>query len=368
MNPRERFEKIVAHKEADRVPIDIGGWLCGIRPLALKKLKEYLDIQSESNSWYKDMDVRILEKYNIDFRRITAKSPTGFKSKKLPDGTSFNEWGIGRKHINEDDQIVYFQLKDATIDDLNKYPWPNPYSPGRTDGLLEYVKKLYYDTDHVIVAQANVSGVFEGSCWLCGFERILMDFALNPEFIHKLYSKILKLQLGYVENYYSVVGKYIHVVQLGDDLGTQNGSFFSLDFYKEFIKPYTRKYIASIRQYTKAKIFLHTCGSVYNFIPDLIDDGVDILNPVQTRAKNMEAERLKKDFGDKIVFHGAIDEQKVLPFGTEEDVKKEVKYKIETLGKNGGYILAPSHNIQDDTPPENIVAMLESALEYGKYQ
>jgi uroporphyrinogen decarboxylase len=368
MNPRERFERIINHQNADRIPIDIGGWLCGIRPLALKKLKEYLNIKGESDHWYKDLDIRILEKFDIDFRRITAKGPKNFKPKRLSDGTYFDEWGIGRKYIAGDEQIVHFPLKDATIDDIENYSWPDPTSPGRVDGLLEEVKKLYYDTDYVIVAQANVAGVFELSCWLCGFERILMDLALNPEFIHKLYSKILELQLKYVENYYSVIGKYIHIVQLGDDIGTQNGPFFSLDFYREFVKPYEKKYISAIKQFTTAKIFMHTCGSVYDFIPDLIDAGVDILNPVQTRAKRMEPERLKKDFGNQIVFHGAIDEQRVLPFGTPDDVKKEVKYKIEILGKNGGYILAPSHNIQDDTPPENIVAMLDAALEYGKYK
>ncbi|MFH1824076.1 MAG: uroporphyrinogen decarboxylase family protein [Candidatus Firestonebacteria bacterium] len=367
MNPRERFEKIINHKEADRVPVDIGGWLCGLRPVALKKLKECLNINGENDHWYKDLDIRVLEKFNIDFRRITAKGRRDFKPKKLPDGTYFDEWGIGRKVIAGDEQMVHFPLQNATIEDIDRYQWPDPYANGRVDGLLEEVEKLYYDTDYVIVAQANVCGVFELSCWLCGFERVLTDFALNPEFIHKLYNKILELQLKYVENYYDVIGKYIHIVQLGDDIGTQNGPFFSPDFYREFVKPYEGKYISAIKQFTKAKIFMHTCGSVYDFIPDLINIGIEILNPIQTRAKNMEPEKLKKEFGDKLVFHGAIDEQEVLPFGTPEDVKKEVKYKIETLGKKGGYILAPSHNIQDDTPPENIVAMLEFALECGKY-
>ena len=360
MNSRERFERAINHKESDRVPIDLGGWLCGIRPAALKRLKEFMKISGESGDGYKDLDTRILESFGVDFRRISAKKPSGFKAKRLNDGTYFDEWGVGRKALSGDDQIVHHPLQNAGIEDLEKYPWPDPHLPGRTDGLLEEVKRLYYDTEYVVVAQANVNGVFEGSCWLCGFEKILCGLALEPEFIYRLYDKILELQLGYVENYYSVVGKYIHVVQLGDDFGTQNAPFFSLDYYKKFVKPYTRKYISAIRQFTKAKIFLHSCGSVYDLIPDLIEDGVEILNPIQTRAKNMEPERLKNEFGDKIVFHGGIDEQSVLPFGSVEDVKKEVEYKVRVLGKEGGYILAPSHNIQDDTPPENIAAMINA--------
>jgi len=368
ITPRERFYKICAHQNADRVPLDFGGWLSGIKPLAYEKLKETLKLKGEPIAWYRDFDTRVLERFNIDFRRVgpSWKNPPK-KKPKLADGTEFDMWGIGSKFAGEDSQKMVFPLKDATIEDLDVYPWPDFHKMGIREDVVETAKRLYNDTDYIVVAQACSGGVFEMACWLAGFERVLMGMAIEPEFIVKLFSILHKLQKDASEVYYGAVGGYIDMVQLGDDYGTQNGTFFSLDFYKEFVKPINKSYIKDIKQYTKAKIFLHSCGSIHAFLGDLIEDGVDIINPVQTRAKDMEPERLKKDFGDKVVFHGAIDEQEVLPFGSVADVKKEVKHKIEVLGKNGGYILAACHEIQNDTPAENIIAMYDSAIEFGKY-
>ncbi len=368
MNSRERFYKICSHQEADRVPLDLGGWLSGIKPAVYARLREALKLKGEPLAWYKDFDSRVLERFQIDFRRVTPGSKKPAKPRApLSDGTSFDNWGVGSKFSGEDQQNVFFPLKDATREDLDKYQWPDFHAMGVRDEIVEQAKRLHNDTPFVVVGQAASAGVFERACWLCGFERILMGMAIEPEFTVKLFGIIHKLQKDSSEVFYGAVGKYLDMVQLGDDYGTQNGTFFSLDFYKEFIKPVNKSYIADIRQYTKAKIFLHSCGSIHSFLGDLIEDGVDIINPVQTRALNMEPERLKQDFGDKVVFHGAIDEQEILPFGSVSDVKKEVKHKIETLGKDGGYILAACHEIQNDTPVENIIAMYESALEYGRY-
>ena len=368
MNPRERFYKICSHQEADRVPLDFGGWLSGIKPLALERLKEALKLKGEPLAWYKDFDTRVLERFSIDFRRIAPEWKNNPVNRPaLADGTEFDKWGIGSRFAGEDTQRVFFPLKDASIEELDKYPWPDFHRLGLKEEVVETAKKLHYDTAYTVVAQAASAGVFEMACWLCGFERILMGMAIEPEFTAKLFAVIHKLQKDASEVFYGAVGRYIDMVQLGDDYGTQNGTFFSPDFYREFVKPVNKSYISDIKQYTKAKIFLHSCGSIHTLLGDLIEDGVDIINPVQTRAKDMEPERLKKDFGDRVVFHGAIDEQEVLPFGSVEAVKKEVKHKIEVLGRNGGYIMAACHEIQNDTPAENIIAMYDTALEFGQY-
>ncbi|MDH5174875.1 MAG: uroporphyrinogen decarboxylase family protein, partial [Elusimicrobiota bacterium] len=154
---------------------------------------------------------------------------------------------------------------------------------------------------------------------------------------------------------------------IGDDMGTQSQPFMSIEDFRKHIKPYWAELIKEIKKYTEAKILLHCCGSIYPLINDIIEVGFDVLNPIQPLAHQMEPKRLKKDFGDRISFLGGIDIQRLLPFGTPDEVKQGVRKVIGTLAPGGGYILAPSHNIEPDTPPENVVAMYEAAKEFGTY-
>ena len=167
--------------------------------------------------------------------------------------------------------------------------------------------------------------------------------------------------------YLDLVGPYIQMIKMGDDLGAQNGPLMSPKTYRAVIKPYHKELFDCIRQRTKARIFLHTCGSVYRLLPDLIDAGVEVLNPVQVSAADMDTRRLKAEFGDRLSFMGAIDTQHVLPFGTSDDVKREVERRIVDLAPGGGFILAPVHNVQADVPPENLVTMYRHALQVGMY-
>ncbi|MFH1760694.1 MAG: uroporphyrinogen decarboxylase family protein, partial [bacterium] len=277
-------------------------------------------------------------------------------------------WGSIRIQVGEYSELVGFPLADAeTIEELNEYPWPVLEKRDNFDDRVKHAKELFENTSYAVVADAPINGVFEIACAMRGYEKILMDMALKPDYVHALFKHINDIQIRAVEIYYGAVGKYIHIAQTGDDFGMQNSEFFSVDMYRDLIKPYFKKYLDAIKSYTSAKILHHTCGSVYNLIPELIDTGVDILNPIQPTAKYMEPSRLKAEFGDRLCFHGGVCMQDILPHGTPQQVKEHVKDRILGYGPRGGYIICPAHNLQGDTPPENILAMYEAIDEYGNY-
>jgi uroporphyrinogen decarboxylase len=353
------------HQEPDRVPIDFGGWLSGIKPSARRRLAEYLGV-SEYPAAGLEPGEELQVRLGADFRRVTPTKPPAARTRRNPDGSTTDEWSISRVYENEDDQIVDFPLKEAQVADLDEFPWPDASGLGRYDEVRAEAEALHR-RGFAVSAQPDINGVFELSCWLCGFDRMLMDMAMNPEFVRALFEKITQIQERFAANYYSALGDEAEMVQLGDDFGTQNGPFFSPDMYRELVLPYQKRYHVAISAHTSAKIFHHSCGSVYRLLEDMIGAGVEILNPVQTSAADMDPAVLKKEFGDRISFHGGIDVQTVLPRGTPADVRDEVKRVLDVLAPGGGYVLAPSHNIQGDTPPENVVAMFEAALEYGVY-
>ena len=200
-------------------------------------------------------------------------------------------------------------------------------------------------------------------------ERWLIDMKLRPKFFHKMMGKTVERMLAYNEQWYGVMGKYLDAAWVGEDLGTQENPLISHDDYLEFCKPYQAAIIKSIRKHLRpeAKIIIHSCGSVYPFIEDFIEIGVNVLNPVQTLARNMEPWRLKRDFGGRIAFLGGFDTQTLLSLGTVEEVKEGVRRLIQQLAPGGGFVFGTSHNIQPNTPLENITAAFDTAVEYGKY-
>jgi uroporphyrinogen decarboxylase len=194
-----------------------------------------------------------------------------------------------------------------------------------------------------------------------------MDLMQNEKFAQVLMDKILNFQIRLLENLFKEIGSYIDVIKIGDDLGAQNALLISPKSYRKLIKPRHKKLISFIKKKTKAKVLLHTDGAVYSLIEDLIEIGVDILNPLQVSAKGMDAKRLKKEFGDELCFWGGIDTQKILPQGSTKEIEEEVKRIIDELAPGGGYILASVHNIQPDVPPENIYAMYQAAQKYERW-
>lgn len=200
------------------------------------------------------------------------------------------------------------------------------------------------------------ASVFKLAMYLRGFENLLMDMISNEKLVFALIDKLMEFHLSYTENTLKSGYSFIDIFMVGDDFGTETGPLISIELFRKFFKKPLQKLVELGHKYG-VKVMLHSCGSIRKFIPDFIEIGFDILNPIQTTARGMEPDQIKKEFGQYICFHGSIDVQKTLPFGKVEDVKNEVKEKIRILGKGGGFILAPSHNLQPDIPIENILEM-----------
>jgi uroporphyrinogen-III decarboxylase len=196
----------------------------------------------------------------------------------------------------------------------------------------------------------------------------MISLLTEQEWVRALYEKETEAWIENLRRYSSACGQYLEAVVVADDLGMQKGEFIKPQLFRDLIAPYYKKVFTWIHQRTKLKIFFHSCGSIYHMIPILIDCGIDILNPVQCSAANMGPSRLKEEFGSKICFWGGgVDTQKTLPFGTPEQVREEVAERVRILGKGGGFVFATVHNIQQGTPPENILAAFDTAIEAGRY-
>jgi uroporphyrinogen decarboxylase len=201
-----------------------------------------------------------------------------------------------------------------------------------------------------------------------GFELFLMDMLENPPLWHALSERLTDWAIDYMTAFLTPIADLVDIVQFTDDMGTQRALFMSPEHYRSFLKPYHRRWMEAVHRLAPgAKIAMHTCGSVYQIIPDFIEIGIEILNPIQPKATNMEALRLKTEFGRDLSFLGGVDIQDLLPHGTADQVRAGVRELIETLGPGGGFILAPSHQFQPDVPPENIVAMYDTVLNEGNY-
>jgi uroporphyrinogen decarboxylase len=264
---------------------------------------------------------------------------------------------------------VEFPLKDASLDDVEKYHWPIPDKNWDTTELRERARYLHEATDYAVVAKAvfGGGGLLERSYYLRTIDKLFIDMVDNRDFAHCLMDRVTQVELALWDLYLEAVGPYVHIVQRASDLGTQLAPFISPNLYREILKPYEARVFAFIKKKVPhAKIWFHSCGAVSDMIEDFIDIGVDILNPVQPLAVGMDSFQLKKRFGDRLCFHGGIDLQKALP-GSIEDVQREVETRIDAFGPGGGYVLAPSNHIQADTPAENVVCLYEYARQYGEY-
>ena len=373
MTPRERVLTALGHKEPDRVPLDLGGLSTTIETDPYQELKEHLGITSETKLFLRDHvdpPEELLEEFQIDTRYVRIGRPQRFKVHIDADNSYLDEWGT---RWRKPESSLYWDpvdwpLKDATIKDLESYAWPDPNDPGRTEGLRERARQLREETDYAIVADMPVLGVFEtaGVC-LRGIERFMMDLVLDKPFAEALLNKLADLHIELYGRYLDAVGEYIDVIVVSDDLGGEHAPLISPEIYREMVKPAQKRLWQFIKSRTKAYLFMHTCGSVYRLIPDLIELGVDTLNPIQVAAKDMDTKRLKKEFGDRLAFWGGVDTQKVLPYGSPQDVEEEVKKRIADLAPGGGYILTAVHNIQAGVNPENICTMYDAAREYGTY-
>jgi uroporphyrinogen decarboxylase len=366
LTSRERFTLALSHQKTDRVPADLGGLSTTIRTIDLyQRLRAFLGLPPvERVRHFLDEhvipDEDVLTALKIDTRYIRTGAGKNWRRERIDQYTVRDEWGtVWTKppHLTYA-SVVDHPIKEPSAEALRMYSFPDPEDPGRYEGLREKAKELLENTDYAIVADYPTgAGIFDQAWRLRGMQALFIDMLERAEFCHELLDLIGNWYQRVYERFMQDVGPFIQMVMLYEDLAMQEGPLMSLDLFRRFIKPQHEKVIKVIREHTDAAICLHICGSAYVFIPDFIEMGVDVLNPVQIRAKNMEPERLKAQFGDKISFHGAVDSQELLPYESPEAVAAAVRRLIRILGKNGGFLLAPCHSIQPDVPPENIEAL-----------
>lgn len=374
LTSRERVLCALNHEEPDRVPIFFGasGATTMLAP-AYERLKAYLGFKSETKVFWRALqytllDEEVMVRFGADARPLIAGPVPSPVERNLSEDVILDSWGITWRRTPGNDyfEIIEPPLKGATVDDLERYPWPDVANPSRFAGMKAKAKAIQ-DAGYAVVALSGVS-VFEYCYMLRGVERWLTDLAANPDFALALLRKVADLQRAAAIRLMEEAGEHIDVVVTGDDLGSQKGPLLSPKMYRRMIKPLHAEILAAIKSRTKAKIFYHSDGNIYTLLNDLIEIGVDLLNPVQVSAGDMgDTARLKKEFGDRLAFCGAIDTQDVLPHGTPEDVRREVRRRIKDLGPGGGYILASVHCLQPDVPPKNVIAMLEEAVVAGRY-
>lgn len=379
MNSRERLVTSLNHKEPDRVPIDLGGIVTGITTGANKALKSYLNIESDDPLVDRVQQLSlpsdaVLERLYIDTRYIYLQASRDWQDIELPDNTYQDEFGVIRKAaFNADGWLLYYDfvghpLSDAeTVADLAKFKWPDPHEPSRYEGIEEAARKMSEETEYGVMANV-ISSIFEFSWYLRGYMRFYEDLILHPDIIRALLGMMGEYQRALMSEVLDRIGPYISVVMTGSDLGTQRAPAMSPEVYYSLVWPEYKQLWDLIKSKTDAKIFYHSCGSLYPMIPYLIEGGVDILHPVQPRASEMgDREKLKREFGDKLTFWGGFDQQHVLPHGSPREVREETKRLLDAFMPGGGFVFAAGHNIQTDVPPENVIALFDTVREFGVY-
>lgn len=385
MTGRERILTTLAHQEPDRIPLDIGACpACGISVIAYQNLLEYLGIKSKDiklsdvSAQLAFIDELVYKKLGIDVRPIgiDEKSITlngadlnGIKE-ELDHYWFVDEWG--RKWKRPKNKGLYYDLVGFPLADieLKDYKWPDPTDSKWFLGLRKEAENYKEKTDTALIFSHTMgNGFLQMGAQLFGFERWFSMLALEQKKVEEYLECYLEFKIEFWDNLLEQIGDMVDVVCESDDLGTQRAPWISKDMYRRLIKPRQKILFSFIKQRADVKVFLHSCGSIYDFIPDLIETGVDILNPVQFSAAKMDTARLKREFGKDLVFWGGgIDTQKVLPHGTKQEIEDEVKNRIDDLAPEGGFVFATVHNIQEDVPPENIVAMLKALNKYGYYK
>jgi len=383
MTSRERVLRSLNHEIPDRVPIDLGGFQTGIHRLAYEQLINHLGIEDEITIMDPVQQLarpceELLGRFHVDIRYITAHGPDGFDGSIKQNRRNGRLWHdltdeFGVVWSMPDDQKLYMDishhpLADATIGDLEEYPFPDGSDPTRFTGVRQAALKMRNETSFAI--STGIGGVVYEYCWyMRGLEQWFVDMIENPAFCEALLDKTLKFWMDYHTGFLGAVGDIVDIVMIGDDLAGQAGPLFSPDFYRSYVKPRQKQLVSHIRSLTDAKIWYHTCGSCVEYIPDLIDNGIDILNPVQISAEAMSPQVLKQKFGEALTFWGGgIDPQHILPFATPDEIRQHVRENIGIFKPGGGYVFNNVHNIQAGIPPENTIALFEAAYEYGFYE
>jgi len=380
MLPRERIENAISFHKIDRIPRDFGGPVSGISKIAYEKLLNYWNIPinniqvSDIIQQLAVINETVLTKLKIDTRHIGMDPPKREELTKNGEINSFyNIYGIKYQSIGTSEynplyyEMVSYPLAEASLKEVEEFKLPSPTKEWFIG--CEKAAKKFWEGGYAVVADPMSGGILEQTIGLRGFHTFLSDLYGNRKIIEVLLDRNLTNQMQIWERWLSELGDWVTIAMYGDDYGTQERLLLHPNMWRELVKPRVKKLIQSIkRNFSHIKIQLHSCGSIAEIIPDLIEIGFDILNPVQP-ARGMDHINLKRKYGSEICFHGGFDIQEVLPRGSQLEVKNEVNRVLNTLAKdNTGYIFAMAHNILADVPPENIIAAYNALTNWKSKQ
>ena len=382
MTSRQRILKTLAHREPDRVPYDLGGiGPSGISLGAYGKVANYLGLNEDPqigdiSSQRANPSEGFLRKVGVDTRPLGygAQSSWRLDLKEEEEATFFfDEWGIGRKMPKAKGHNYYIfshPLAGVPTEHLSRYPWPDPTDPKRIEGVEQRAAAYRSETDPALIFGGSLSqGFLQFAAQLEGYESFFMNLVLDPRRVEWLLDKLLELKLAFYSFALERLEGLVDVISETDDLGHQHSQWLSPEMFRKFAKPRYARLFLPLKKKFGVKILFHSCGSVYPFIPDLIEMGADILNPLQLSAAGMgDTRKMKKEFGDSLTFWGGgVDVQQTLPRASPKEIEEEVKKRIEDLAPGGGFVFAATQAIQSDTPPENLAAMWRALQRYGIY-
>lgn len=382
MTSRERVLTAINHEEPDRVPLVIGvNNATGIKMKPYQGIKNIAGIEAPDNYIYDwpelgtaEIDEQTMQRLHGDVRGVLDIEPEKVLKRnreRVPHSNCFDSWGSGQMEITPGDWFPGIHpLADArTIEDLDAYPgWPDMSDPSRIAHVRASAKRLADENQYAIMATPWLLFPFERAHAMQGLEPFLLNMAMNPEFAKALMERIADYCKQLMGHFLEELGDNVDIIKIGDDLGTQNSLMMSPKMYRDMLKPIHADFISFIKARTQAKVLFHSCGDVAPLIGDFIDIGVDILNPIQTSTGSIsDLPKLKKQFGKNMVFCGAIDSHRILPFGTVAEVREEVRRVMQALGPGGGHMVSAVHTVMNDVPPENVLAMVDAVEEFGHY-
>lgn len=360
MNSRERVLKAINHMKPDRPPIFVT-----LTPQAAEKLSKFTGLPFEppvdSLLSTRISHPNLLTYLGNDCVGIAACAPYDVPTRAEENGLLVNEWGMKFVDVGLYNEFAEFPLSHAeSPKDILEYPFPDPNAQGRFDFAGTIVNK--FSSEFAIVADLETS-IFETAWYLVGLDKLLLDMASDAPYVAPLFDTIMEIN---IEIGRKLIRMGADIIWAGDDFGTQRSMIMSPHMWRKVFKPRIKHMFGQFRdENPEIKIAWHSCGSILPIIPDFIEIGLDILNPIQPLAIGMDANNLRSQFGENLVFFGGLDIQNLLPNGSPGEIREEVFRLSETLGENGGFIIAPAHNIQDDTPVENILALFDAVKELG---
>lgn len=382
MTSRERVLTAINHEQPDRMPLVIGvNNATGIKMKPYKGIKDIAGIQAADNYIYDwpelgtaEIDEETMIRLQSDVRGVLDLEPDKVRKRnheRDPHSDCIDSWGSGQMEITPGNWFpgIHPLAEARSIEDLESYPgWPDMSDPSRVAHVRETARRLSEENQFAIMATPWLLFPFERAHAMQGMEPYLLNMAMDPDFARAMLEKIADYCKQLMGHFLEELGDSVDIIKIGDDLGTQNSLMISPKMYRDILKPIHADFISFIKSRTKAKILFHSCGDVAPLIPDFIDIGVDILNPIQTSTGSIsDLPSLKKTFGKNLVFCGGIDSHRILPFGSVEEVRQEVRRVMQALGPGGGCMIGAVHTVMNDVPPENILAMVDAVEEFGHY-